>query len=116
MSIGERIKQLRESAGLNQRDFATRLGTASGRISQIEQNKNVPGGDFLLRLHQEFGVDLTWVLTGASTGGTVPAEQVNPRQAALLDNFEHLSENDKKALERTAFALAQSAGSMKTAG
>jgi len=62
--IGERVFSVRTNAGLNQRDFATQLGTSSGGISQIESGKTMPGGDFLLRLHEKFGVDVTWLLTG----------------------------------------------------
>lgn len=102
--IGLRVKQVRVRNDLNQRDFAARLGISNGGISQIESGKTVPGGDFLLRIHQEFGVDLTWLLTGVSGEGYSP---LTPRQSALLDNYDHLSESDKAALERTAFALAE---------
>lgn len=104
--IGERIKQVR--GALNQRDFAERLGVSKGSISQVEQGKAMPGGEFLLRINQEFGVDVTWLLTGMSSNAVPAAVPMGKRQAALLDNYEHLSEEDKKALERTASALAQS--------
>lgn len=61
-NVGERIKQVRGI--LNQRDFAERLGVSKSSVSQIEQGKTMPGGDFLMRLNKEFGVDITWVLTG----------------------------------------------------
>lgn len=102
--IGLRVKQVRAGSGLNQRDFAAKLGISNGGISQIESGKTVPGGDFLLRIHQEFGVDLTWLLTGVSSGEYSPLTR---RQSALLDNYDHLCESDKAALERTAFALAE---------
>lgn len=71
-------------------------------------------GTEVLAAFGSVGADVLYILTGQRSGGqTVP---VNPRQAALLDNFEHLSEEDKNALERTAFALAQSRGLMKKAG
>lgn len=40
-------------------------------------------------------------------GSSAAASVLTPRQAALLDNYEHLAEPDKAALERTAFALAE---------
>lgn len=64
--IGTRIRAVRRQAGLSQRDFGARLGTSSGRISEIESGKTTPGGEFLLRLYQEFGADITYVVTGES--------------------------------------------------
>ncbi|MBG6244770.1 DNA-binding protein [Candidatus Symbiopectobacterium sp. 'North America'] len=102
--IGLRVKQVRAGSGLNQRDFAAKQGISNGGISQIESGKTVPGGDFLLRIHQEFSVDLTWLLSGLSNSEFSPLSRC---QSALLNNYDHLSESDKAALERTAFALAE---------
>lgn len=66
-SIGDRVKEVRLAAALNQRDFAARLSTSSGRISEIEQCKTVPGGDFLAKLRSAFGADINYVLTGLAS-------------------------------------------------
>lgn len=106
--VGARVQQIRADVKLNQRDFAARLGISSGGISQVESGKAMPGGDFLLKIHQEFGVDVTWLLTGVSATGSVPSTQpLTPRQAALLDNYEHTNEQGKKIIEAAAFAAAQ---------
>ncbi|WP_052702410.1 helix-turn-helix transcriptional regulator [Marinomonas sp. S3726] len=60
--IGDRVKKVR--GDLNQREFAQRLTVSNGSVSQIEQGKAIPSGDFLLKLNKEFEVDITWVLTG----------------------------------------------------
>src|SRR5574343_158418 len=91
IDVGRRVQQIRAGAGLNQRDFAVRLGISSGGISQIESGKAMPGGEFLLRVHQEFGVDVTWLLTGVSSGGGKVHDEtpaLTPRQAALLNNYD----------------------------
>ncbi|MGK3528992.1 helix-turn-helix domain-containing protein, partial [Escherichia coli] len=44
-------------------------GISNGGISQIENGKAMPGGEFLLKMHQEFNVDVNWLLTGMSTDG-----------------------------------------------
>lgn len=64
IEIGKRIKDIRISAGLNQRDFAKILETSSGYISGVESGKNMAGGDFLLRLHDKFNTNLHYLLTG----------------------------------------------------
>lgn len=108
MGIGERVKQVRDKFGLNQRDFAARLGTGAGRISMIESGQNVPGGDLLVRLHAEFGVDLNWLLTGVTATGEVPVAPLAPDEAALLDNYRNSPEDQQRLLRETGAAFAQS--------
>lgn len=51
-------------------------------------------------------VDLGWLMTGE---GKKPEKSpgINPRSAALVNNFEALNEEDKKAIERLAFTVAE---------
>lgn len=61
-----------------------------------------------LALLDAAGIDVTYILTGqCAPGSIVERPSLTTRQAALLDNYEHLNDSDKKALERTAFALAE---------
>lgn len=94
---------------MSQRDFAAKLGTSSGYISGLESGKTMPGGDFLLRIHQEFGTDVTWLLTGITTAGVVPVppRELKPDEAALLDNYRNSSKEGKDALKATSIALAK---------
>ncbi|EIP3422568.1 helix-turn-helix transcriptional regulator [Salmonella enterica] len=108
IEIGNRVRQIRANTGLNQREFASRLGISSGGISQIESGKAMPGGDFLLRIHQEFSVDITWLLTGMS----VNEQKVNPTELpkekqALLDAYDGMSADDRKTLLRVGESLSQ---------
>lgn len=109
---------MRAAAKLNQREFAAKLSTSSGYISGVESGKTMPGGEFLLRIHQEFGVDVTWLLVGASATTLPPAPdmELQPREAALLDNYRNSPDVGKDALERTASALAKSQATLKKAG
>ncbi len=113
--VGARVQQVRSQAEMNQREFASRLGISSGGISQIESGKTMPGGDFLLKIHQEFGIDVTWLLTGLSMGGAAAAPVVEPtpqlsrRALAVAQNYEATSEEGKKIIEAAAFAAAKPA-------
>ena len=64
VNIGERIRMVREHAGLSQMEFARRLGTNPTIISRWETGKSRPRRSALLRIAQEFGVSLDWLLTG----------------------------------------------------
>ncbi|MFD3189727.1 cupin domain-containing protein [Sedimentitalea sp. HM32M-2] len=50
MDIGGRLRMMRESRGLTQRDLAARAGLTNGAISLIEQNKSSPSVASLKRL------------------------------------------------------------------
>lgn len=112
--IGMRVQQLRTDTKLNQRDFAARLGISSGGISQIESGKTMPGGDFLLKIHQEFGIDVTWLLTGLSIGGATPLPAsipaLTPDEGTLLDNYRRCGVQAKKNLIQTAALLSAGLG------
>ncbi|EIV5800344.1 TPA: XRE family transcriptional regulator [Klebsiella pneumoniae] len=108
ISVGERVISIRKQAGLNQRDFAARLGISNGGISQIENGKAMPGGDFLLRIHQEFGVDITWLLTGVSNHHSVKEVQVmSPEKKELLDAFDGMTPEQRRAILEVGKGLAQ---------
>ena len=112
--VGARVLQVRQDANLNQREFATRIGISSGGISQIESGKAMPGGDFLLKIHQEFGVDVTWLLTGLSMGGAAPAAPALARdEEILLDNYRN-SPPDARAEDLTGSAASSSPNTTKS--
>lgn len=104
--IGLRLRSVR--GNLSQREFGDRLATSSGRVSEIEKGKTVPGGDFLLRLNQEFGTDITWLLTGqhaATHGSPELAQEIQE----LVDQFALLPEQDQAVVRRTIDALVLAA-------
>jgi transcriptional regulator with XRE-family HTH domain len=55
--VGGRLRQVRESAGLSQRELARRAGVTNGTISLIEQNRNSPSVSSLRKVLQ--GVPMT---------------------------------------------------------
>jgi transcriptional regulator with XRE-family HTH domain len=107
IEVGERVTSIRKKAGMNQRDFAARLGISNGGISQIESGKAMPGGDFLLRIHQEFGVDLTWLLTGVSNHVSQDSPVVSPEKKELMDAFDGMTPEQRRAILEVGKVLAQ---------
>lgn len=59
-----RIKELRKSLGLNQTEFAKRLGIAPNTISSYEGGAIVPSNSVVLNIVREFGCSETWLRTG----------------------------------------------------
>ena len=111
MNPGARIKEERERLGYSQTAFAA-LAEAS-KHSQInwEKGTGTPTAAVLAAWHVH-GVDVLYVVTGQRMGGAAaapPPSALSPRQAALLDNYEHADESGKRHIERAADLEALSA-------
>lgn len=66
-SVGERLRMVR--GGMSQDDFAVKLAVHKETIGKYERDKVIPGGDVLSRLHETFGVNINWLLTGKGDKG-----------------------------------------------
>lgn len=64
-TIGDRIKMVRGT--LSQADFALRLKVSKNTVGNYERGDRSPDADFLAHLYEEFGADITWLLTGQGT-------------------------------------------------
>ena len=62
-AVGRRIRELR-GFDVNQRDFASRLGVSQPYLSSMERGEGEIGAAILLRISQEFGKSMEWLLTG----------------------------------------------------
>jgi transcriptional regulator with XRE-family HTH domain len=80
-SINQRIKELREKLGLNQRDFSTLLSLSSGYISGIEVNLRKVNDRIIKLIISEFGVNEDWLRFG---DGDIFAEKKNDGKAARI--------------------------------
>ena len=60
-----RIKEIRKSLGLNQADFAAKIGMVPSAISNYEAGTRVPSDAIIKSICREFGVNETWLRTGA---------------------------------------------------
>jgi len=80
MGTGERLRLLREAAGLTLEEAGKIAGTSKQSVSQIEKGvTKIPGGLFLYRWSKHYNVNLEWLITGK--GDRHPA----PSQPARLD-------------------------------
>lgn len=52
--VGDKIKACRQSLGLNQADFARKIGIRQGYLSEIERNLKAPGSKVVLSLLRFF--------------------------------------------------------------
>ncbi|MEI8616450.1 helix-turn-helix transcriptional regulator [Shewanella sp. PP-He15 brown] len=65
-SIAERIKQLRKSKGLTQKELGRKVGVTSVTISKWELDIAIPKSKSAIELCKIFNVDLQWLMRGVS--------------------------------------------------
>jgi transcriptional regulator with XRE-family HTH domain len=73
--FNERLKQLREAAGLTQEQLAKASGLSVSAVSKLEQRGIDPSWSTVLRLAQPLGVT---VIAFAEDGGPKPAVAATP--------------------------------------
>ena len=87
LEIGSKLKAVRESKGLSQRDLAARAGLTNGAISLIEQNKSSPSVASLKRLLDAVPMTMSEFFSEVEDSGT-------PKFFYSADEFIELSPQD----------------------
>ncbi|HZU75610.1 MAG TPA: helix-turn-helix transcriptional regulator [Dehalococcoidia bacterium] len=57
-ALGERLRELREAAGLSAPELAARVGTTRSHIHKLEAGKHAPRPEMAARLAAALGVDV----------------------------------------------------------
>ncbi len=104
--ISERLLEERNRLGLNKGQMAAIGGVANSSYTNYEEGLRSPDGNFFAAIASA-GADVQYILTGTRTPPQTSGP-LNPREAALLDNYRHVEdEGDKKLIERAAFLAAK---------
>jgi SOS-response transcriptional repressor LexA len=83
-SMGERIRQVRQTHGLTQKAFADSLGIAQGFLSSIERGNKVPSATLLIAMTHRYRLDERWLSSGDGEpgAGTLPVMDLLPEPSA----------------------------------
>lgn len=84
LAVGQNIRNLRRRAHLSQGELARRLGMRQGPVSNLEQGKNFPSAQVLLRLAAILNVTTDRILQpGHYTDAAPDTETISPGSALL---------------------------------
>ena len=111
MSVGSRIKELRNSLDLTQQKFADRLGIQRGAIANYELERNVPIDAVISLICREFNVREAWLRDGtgemleqltededrARFFGSLSKENASPEVLAFIDALRKSSDSTIRA-------------------
>ena len=66
ITVGERIKQRRQTLGYTQDRLATQASISKGFLSDVETGTRNPSAEYLLRIGEALGVSLDYLMKGDS--------------------------------------------------
>jgi len=103
MTLGDYVKQYRESHGISQRKFAQMTGLTNTYISYLENNKNntgkaiVPSIETYNCIASAMGIT-TDELVSRVDGRVLVNAQFSPQEQSMIYLFRKASERDKKLI------------------
>ena len=62
--MNERIKEIRKSVGLSQKEFGVRIGVSDTAVSKIERGERNPSEQTILSICREFNINYAWLKDG----------------------------------------------------
>ncbi|GCA55501.1 transcriptional repressor DicA [Pseudomonas sp. SCT] len=89
MSVGENIRQKRESMKLSQDGLASLIGSTAKTVARWESDANFPGGDAIINMAHVFGCSTDEILLERSE------REISPEMRALFRRFGDLPDELK---------------------
>jgi len=99
--IGKRLKTAREAIGLDQAGFAIKLGVTRNTVSRWELGHAFPQVDVLRVIHDQFGIDPTWIVTGNGSMWGLDLDGMQLLLRQIIEDVERIEEEYGKKLGAT---------------
>lgn len=107
MSIGARLRELRNSMELNQEQFGEICGVTKGMVSQWELDIVTPPTDRLMEIHKKHPFSFDWLLNGETVYSTTN-RKIGSALMAMEQSADYVQEAAVQAVLTTC-ELAQRA-------
>ncbi|MEN6325762.1 MAG: helix-turn-helix transcriptional regulator [Syntrophomonas sp.] len=101
--IGNRIRDLRKIYGKSSNQFAVMIGSSSGYISDMENGKNTPSVDMLVKICSGLGISLSEFFNDDD----IP---LSPELFKLLESARKLTPDQLSALQVFLNTITEKAG------
>jgi transcriptional regulator with XRE-family HTH domain len=95
MSLGDRLREVREEMGLSQTELAEIGGVIRNTQGSYERGERMPDTGYMQKIG-EAGADIIYILTGIRATALGP--MLSPEEQTLLDNFRACEEIDRNAI------------------
>lgn len=102
MTIGNRIKQIRNMEGKNQRDFAASIKVGQSTLAMFENGQREPREIHIEQICLKYGINDTWLRTGE---GEMKIEDCKDNR--YFSNVGKLQRTDDETIMRWVNAIAE---------
>ena len=106
MSIGNKIKKLRQDKNWSQVQLAQKINVNKRFVSAYETNKSIPSAATLQKLSEVFGVSVDYLLSEGEQAKNLASVPITDK--SLLEYFEEvqrMSDTDQQAVKTILEAL-----------
>ncbi|GIO15903.1 hypothetical protein J19TS2_54580 [Cohnella xylanilytica] len=97
MNLGDKVRTIRKSHELNQKEFALKIGVSQGTLSDIERGVCLPSCETIIALKNTFQCDLNWLLSDDVSFSPTPT-YISSEELKLLTSIRALPAQEKKEL------------------
>lgn len=104
VSLGTKLRRLRNKADMTQRQLAEKLDVKSSTISDYENDRSVPSTEVLCRYKDVLNADLNWVM-GTDTEVNTVLTALNRKDREMIRQFQACSEDEKSVVRQVTKVL-----------
>lgn len=98
MNLGEKVRTIRKSHELNQKEFALKIGVSQGTLSDIERGVCLPSCETIIALKNTFQCDLNWLLSDYDESFFQTPSYISSEELKLLTSIRALPAQEKNEL------------------
>ena len=113
-----RIKLIRKTLGISQRDFGKKIGISDTAVSKLESGERNPSEQTLKSICREFNVDYFWLTQGADVDMFMKLPNtlmeklserynLNKKSQMVLKTYLEAPDDEKEAIENFLTTLAE---------
>ena len=113
-----RIKLIRKTLGISQRDFGKKIGISDTAVSKLESGERNPSEQTLKSICREFNVDYFWLTEGADVDMFMKLPNtlmeklserynLNKKSKMVLKTYLEAPDDEKEAIENFLTTLAE---------
>lgn len=100
MSVGSRIRELRESKNISRSDFANSIGVTVGAVSNYENEVSSPKEPILFKIMEVLGCDANYLFQDA-VQMPIMRNSVSIEEFSIIKKYRALDEHGKEMVDFT---------------
>jgi len=98
--ISDKLKEIRESVGLNKKEFAKYLGLKYTTYNNYETGAREPASDFLILISEKFDISIDYLLGRKAEINIKNSYQLKSSEYAIIEKYRFLDDLGRKHIDQ----------------